>query len=86
MAPALRPLQVQSLHGAIVLAKGSSAAAKVMHFLTVPWKLMFAIVPPPGMCGGFPCFFGALFMIGVQVCRVCTPLHSQLHPSAGHPT
>ena len=33
----------------------------------VPWKLMFAIVPPPGMCGGFPCFFGALFMIGVQV-------------------
>ena len=28
---------------------------------------MFAIVPPPGMCGGFPCFFGALFMIGVQV-------------------
>jgi len=33
----------------------------------VPWKLMFAIVPPPGLLGGWPCFVGALVMIGVQV-------------------
>ena len=32
---------------------------------------MFAIVPPPGMCGGVPCFVGALFMIGVQVTLAC---------------
>jgi len=57
----------QALKDAIIPAPGSSAMSKAMHFLNVPWKLMFAIVPPPGMCGGFPCFFGALFMIGVQV-------------------
>jgi solute carrier family 8 (sodium/calcium exchanger) len=57
----------QALKDAVIPAPGSSNTAKAMHFLNVPWKLMFAIVPPPGMCGGFPCFFGALFMIGVQV-------------------
>ena len=57
----------QALKDAVIPAPGSTNMGKAMHFLNVPWKLMFAIVPPPGMCGGFPCFFGALFMIGVQV-------------------
>jgi solute carrier family 8 (sodium/calcium exchanger) len=57
----------QSLKDAVFPLEGSSPKAKLMHFVTMPWKLMFAVVPPPGMCGGFPCFFGALFMIGVQV-------------------
>jgi len=39
----------------------------IMHILTVPWKLMFAVVPPPGICGGWPCFIGALIGIGIQV-------------------
>ena len=57
----------QALKDAVIPAPGSTPKDKFMHFLNVPWKLMFAIVPPPGMCGGYPCFFGALFMIGVQV-------------------
>ena len=40
---------------------------KVMHFLMVPWKLMFALCPPAGLCGGWPCFFVSLGMIGFQV-------------------
>merc|ERR550537_1873610 len=38
-----------------------------MHVLTLPWKVMFALVPPPGLFGGWPCFFAALFAIGFQV-------------------
>ena len=39
-----------------------------MRFLNVPWKLIFRHRAAPGfMCGGYPCFVGALFMIGVQV-------------------
>jgi len=34
------------------------------HIITLPWKLLFALVPPPGYCGGWACFFGSLFGIG----------------------
>jgi len=40
---------------------------KMMHFLMLPWKLMFAVLPPPGLCGGYPCFFASLLAIGIQV-------------------
>jgi len=39
----------------------------IMHVLTVPWKLLFGIMPPPGFCGGWPCFVGSLVGIGLQV-------------------
>jgi len=35
------------------------------HVLSIPWKLLFAFVPPCDYCGGWACFFGALFMIAV---------------------
>jgi len=35
------------------------------HILNVPWKLLFAFVPPTDFCGGWACFFGALVMIAV---------------------
>ena len=38
-----------------------------MHLLTLPWKLMFALVPPPGLMGGWACFVVALCAIGFQV-------------------
>ncbi|XP_046399994.1 sodium/calcium exchanger 1-like isoform X2 [Ischnura elegans] len=37
----------------------------LMHFLTFGWKVLFALVPPPGLLGGWPCFFVSLFMIGL---------------------
>jgi len=34
-----------------------------MHIVSVPWKLLFAFVPPCDFCGGWACFSGALVMI-----------------------
>jgi solute carrier family 8 (sodium/calcium exchanger) len=47
--------------------EGDGAMAKVMFVLNFPWKLLFGLVPPPGLCGGWPCFCGALVGIGFQV-------------------
>jgi len=41
-----------------------SLADKAMHCITMPWKLLFALVPPTDYCGGWVCFFCALVMIG----------------------
>lgn len=38
-----------------------------MHFLTVPWKVLFAFIPPPHYGGGWPAFFIALGFIGCIV-------------------
>ena len=37
----------------------------IMHFLTFGFKMIFAIIPPPSMGGGWPCFCVALGMIGI---------------------
>merc|ERR1719182_1103786 len=37
----------------------------IMHFLTLLWKVLFAIVPPAGLMNGYPCFVIAIAMIGV---------------------
>lgn len=36
-----------------------------MHFLTVPWKLLFATIPPTDYWGGWACFTVSILMIGV---------------------
>ena len=42
----------------------------VLHFLSFPWKLMFAFVPPPQYLGGWLCFFVSLFVIGLMTAIV----------------
>merc|ERR1719367_1670461 len=37
----------------------------IMHFLTLVWKLIFAVIPPAGLMNGYPCFVIAIAMIGV---------------------
>ena len=37
----------------------------VMHFVTFFWKVLFSLVPPTGMLGGWPCFFVSLGVTGV---------------------
>lgn len=37
----------------------------VMHFLTFGFKTIFAIIPPPSIGGGWPCFVGALIFIAI---------------------
>jgi len=36
----------------------------VMHIITVPWKLLFAFVPPVDYCDGWLCFVVSLIFIG----------------------
>jgi solute carrier family 8 (sodium/calcium exchanger) len=36
----------------------------IIHFLTMPWKLLFATIPPTDYCDGWLCFFCALVVIG----------------------
>lgn len=44
---------------------GPSKFDYFMHVIAIPWKLLFAFVPPPDYCGGWACFSGALVMIAV---------------------
>merc|ERR1712003_431775 len=37
----------------------------VMHYLTLPWKLLFAFVPPTDYCGGWICFVVSIIGVGV---------------------
>jgi len=37
----------------------------ISHILTCPWRLIFAIIPPPSFCGGVLTFFVALGFIAV---------------------
>lgn len=41
-----------------------SGFSAFIHFATIGWKLLFAIVPPPHYWGGWACFIGALSTIG----------------------
>jgi len=46
---------------------------KILHVVSIPWMLLFAVVPPTEFCGGKVCFVCALVMIGV-----CTALIGDL--------
>jgi len=40
------------------------------HIISLPWKLLFATVPPTDFCGGWACFCGSLAMIAVVTALV----------------
>merc|ERR1711998_167434 len=42
-----------------------NAAGWIAHCLALPWKLVFALVPPTAFCGGWLCFNVALMFIAV---------------------
>ena len=43
----------------------ASAGDYVMHFLTFGFKILFALVPPAGLAGGWLCFVFSLLMIAI---------------------
>jgi len=48
----------------------------IMHFLTLPWKLIFAFIPPTAIYNGYPTFVIAILFIGA-----CTAIIGDV---AGH--
>ncbi|PAV62843.1 hypothetical protein WR25_08116 isoform B [Diploscapter pachys] len=38
---------------------------KIMHYVSLPWKLLFALIPPTDYFKGWVCFCVAIFMIGM---------------------
>lgn len=44
-----------------------SCSEALMHLVSMPWKLVFALIPPKQMCGGWFAFFVALALIGFIV-------------------
>jgi len=61
----LHPTKTES--GEIEQVTGCAAA---MHFLAIGWKVLFSLVPPPQMMGGWACFMISLTFIGVIVVLV----------------
>jgi len=63
---------VRSIQSGVTLSEMSSevpeqpsVADYVMHFVTLPWKLLFAFVPPTDYCGGWLSFACSLLMIAL---------------------
>jgi len=45
--------------------KVPSMSDYIMHFLTLPWKLIFALIPPTSIYNGYPTFVIAIIFIGL---------------------
>merc|ERR1719283_18720 len=56
--------------------KMPSCGDYIMHFLTLPWKLIFAFIPPTAIYNGYPTFVIAILFIGA-----CTAVIGDI---AGH--
>merc|ERR1712012_300403 len=56
--------------------KMPSCGDYIMHFLTLPWKLIFAVIPPTGIFNGYP-----TFVISIAAIGACTAVIGDV---AGH--
>merc|ERR1719412_2889108 len=46
--------------------KMPSCGDYIMHFLTLPWKVLFALIPPTGLLEGYPTFVVSIGFIGLN--------------------
>ncbi|CAJ0961744.1 unnamed protein product, partial [Mesorhabditis belari] len=42
-----------------------STKEKILHYISLPWKLLFALIPPTDYARGWICFFFSIFFIGL---------------------
>merc|ERR1712168_220888 len=56
--------------------KMPSCGDYIMHFLTLPWKLIFALIPPTAIYAGYP-----TFVVSISAVGVCTAVIGDV---AGH--
>jgi len=45
--------------------KMPSCGDYIMHFLTLPWKILFALIPPTAIYNGYPTFVMSILFIGL---------------------
>ena len=45
--------------------EGGGCSGVFLYLLALPWKLIFALVPPPRLCNGWACFLISLVGIGI---------------------
>jgi len=50
--------------------ENATAGDYIMHFITIGWKVIFALIPPPGYLGGWLCFFCSLAAIGLLTAAI----------------
>merc|ERR1719410_366663 len=50
--------------------KMPSCGDYIMHFLTLPWKLLFAVIPPTAIMDGYPTFVISILMIGANTALI----------------
>ena len=50
--------------------------AEVLHVLSLPWKLIFALVPPTEYCGGWPGTLEGPFGAFLGMGAACTDLET----------
>ena len=50
--------------------KEDGMAVFILHWVNLPWELFFAIIPPAGLMGGFPCFVISLVCIGLTTAGI----------------
>eukprot|EP00930_Biecheleria_cincta_P041467 TRINITY_DN28426_c0_g1_i1.p1 TRINITY_DN28426_c0_g1~~TRINITY_DN28426_c0_g1_i1.p1 ORF type:complete len:845 (-),score=161.00 TRINITY_DN28426_c0_g1_i1:221-2689(-) len=65
----------QQFHDAVFLdpegAEGSDLVmAYFFHLLSMPWKMLFACIPPTDYCGGWLCFYCSLVMIAIVTATI----------------
>merc|ERR1712032_1273128 len=53
--------------------KMPSCGDYIMHFLTLPWKLLFALIPPTGIANGYPTFVVSVNAIGFVALGTSVP-------------
>ena len=56
---------VEQFRSAFEWNNDADLVTKLVGVLTMPWKFVFATVPPASMCGGWLCFVFALIAIGM---------------------
>jgi len=57
--------EAMTINGDIEEARGATTTDYVMHFLSFPWKVLFAFIPPTEIWAGWATFWVALSAIGI---------------------
>lgn len=53
------------VNGTVEEAKRATKMDKILHWISLPWKMLFCILPPPHKFGGYPCCALSLCWIAV---------------------